>query len=326
MSLSEFDLIRRYFEAHNNSRNDVVLGVGDDAALVTPPLGRELVLAIDTLVAGVHFPLDTTPFDIGYKLLAVNLSDLAAMGSDPAWITLALTLPQADEAWLQGFADGLFSLADRYGVALIGGDTTRGPLTLSLQAHGSVPTGTALRRSGAEVGDRLFVTGALGGAALGLQALQGELSLSAEDLQQCRQRLDRPEPRVAAGQALRGLATAAVDISDGLIADLGHITAQSGVGAQLNVDALPLEPLIGSEPSMMLRQRAALSGGDDFELCFTLPAAHIAELEQAFAVIDCGYCEVGEIVSASGVALYRADGSEFEISLGGYDHFSPGEQ
>ncbi len=321
MPLGEFSLIQHYFERHAGRRDDVLLGIGDDAALVRVAPGQELALAIDTLVAGVHFPHGTDPAAIGHKALAVNLSDLAAMGAEPAWLTVALTLPAADPAWLEGFSRGLVELARVHGMQLIGGDTTRGPLTVSVQVHGLVPTGQALRRSGARPGDRVYVTGALGGAALGLAHLQERLALATDDAERCRARLDRPQPRLAAGLALRGLASAAIDVSDGLLADLGHILAAAGVGCSLDVDAVPQEPLAGEVP-LEERLAAALAGGDDYELCFTAPPEHAATLEALCARLDCGCRAVGTIEAEPGLRLHHRDGREYRAGCSGYEHFT----
>lgn len=321
MPLSEFQLIQHYFQAHAAGRDDVVLGIGDDAALVTPHPDCELVLAIDTLVAGVHFPLDTDAADIGYKLLAVNLSDLAAMGAEPSWMTLALTLPESDSQWLEKFSQGLFELADQYGVAIIGGDTTRGPLTLSLQAHGQLPGGSALQRSGARPGDSVFVTGVLGGAAIALAALQGEFELSPDEMDHCRARLDRPTPRLAVGQALRGIATAAIDISDGLMADLGHIAGQSGVGAEIVADQLPLDVIESASLSAERHRQLALTVGDDYELCFTAPDSAIEKIRAIAFSSDCSITEIGKITASESVRVVDWQGKPIELQLDGYQHF-----
>lgn len=322
MPLAEFSLIDRYFAARAQRRADVVLGIGDDAALVDVPAGESLAVAVDTLVEGVHFPAGTAPADVGHKALAVNLSDLAAMGAEPRWATLALTLPQADAAWVAAFADGFFALAERFQVELIGGDTTRGPLTVSVQILGTVPAGQALRRSGARPGDRIFVTGTLGDAGLALRRLQAGGDATAEPWPALLVRLQRPEPRVAAGLALRGLASAAIDVSDGLAADLGHVLAAGGVGATLRVDRLPR--------SAAFRQAVAVGGpdwhglpltaGDDYELCFTVPAA------QADAVVarlgGLAVTPIGEIDAQPGLRCVTDDGRAYCIGRDGYEHFA----
>jgi thiamine-monophosphate kinase len=271
--MNEFELIRSYFQQPSfPTRADVILGIGDDAALCRVPPQMELAVSVDTLVAGVHFPLDSAPEDIGYKALAVNLSDLAAMAAQPAWFTLALTLPSVDTDWLHGFSMGLSALASDSGIALIGGDTTRGPLSISIQVMGWVAAGQGLRRSGACPGDDIYVTGTLGDAGLGLHSLQQPLMLSAAGLAYVRARLHRPTPRLAWGQALRGVAHSAIDISDGLAADLGHILTQSSCGAELYLDHLPLSPALHHLPKSHA-WTLALGAGDDYELCFTLPHA-----------------------------------------------------
>ncbi len=322
MSLSEFNLIERYFTTRGVRRADVALGVGDDCALLRVPEGMELAVSIDTLVEGHHYPLGTAAAAVGHKALAVGLSDLAAMGAEPAWATLALSLPEADEVWLQGFADGLFALAERFRVQLVGGDTVRGPRVISLQLHGLVPQGAALRRDGARDGDLIYVTGTPGDAGLGLELALGQRGASAVDADYLRARLDRPEPRVAAGLQLRGIASAAIDISDGLAADLGHILARSGVGARLELAQLPysaaLQRLL---PEAAERWPYALGGGDDYELCFTVPPARRAAAEQACAALDCGCRCIGRIEAKSGLRLYRPDGTLLERSPHGFDHF-----
>jgi len=238
--MGEFELIERYFAAVGATRSDVVLGVGDDAAVLSVPAGHELVACADTLVAGRHFPDGFAAADVGWRSLAVNLSDLAAMGATPAWALLALTLPAVDEDWLEGFVAGFAALASAHAVALVGGDTTRGPLCMTVQALGTVPTGTALRRRGARVGDLLYVTGWPGDAAAGLALLQGRLSGSGADRGALEAKFRRPEPRIAFGARLRGIASACIDVSDGLAADLGHLAAASGVGAVIRARELPL--------------------------------------------------------------------------------------
>ncbi len=317
---SEFDLIEKFFSASGSGKNGVVLGVGDDAALLEVPVGRELAVTVDTLVAGIHYPQSTAAADVGHKALSVNLSDLAAMGAEPVWATLALTLPSADKVWLRDFADGLFSLADVFGVQLVGGDTTRGPVaTVTLQLHGLVPKGEALRRSGACKGDLVCVTGTLGNAALALRLMQEEKPVP-EVLRQC---LDRPTPRVMQGMALRGLASACIDISDGLLADLGHILEASGVGARLEVERLPLLDtyLDSLEPSED-RYRLAVSGGDDYELCFTVPPRKVKDLQRRFGRRGWHFTTIGVIEAEPGLRCLLSNGEEYFPPDRGYDHFA----
>jgi len=320
MALAEFSLIER-IRSRARMRPDVVLGIGDDAALLQPQAGLQLVVTADTLNAGVHFPAETPAADIGWKTLAVNLSDLASMGAVPAWCTLALSLPTADPDWIDAFADGFFALADAHHMVLIGGDTTRGPLSLSVTAMGQVTPGTALRRDSARVGDEVWVSGALGDAAVALRAWQsGTLDVvhPAEDAQvdYLRQRLARPTPRVALGRALVGVASAAVDISDGLLADLGHVCSRSGVGARIDPALLPVSSAARARVGDTHAREAALRGGDDYELCFTAPPnrhAAIAALAERLAL---PLTRVGEIVAGSGV-----DAAGHERGTVGYEHF-----
>ena len=316
MAGTEFDIIHRYFTRQQPGRDDVIAGIGDDAALLQVPAGMDLVACIDTLVAGVHFPPGTSAAAIGHKALAVNLSDLAAMGAEPAWATLSLTLPDNEAAWLEGFAQGFFALADRYRVQLVGGDTTRGPLVVTVQAHGLVETGTALRRRGAQPGDRIYVTGTLGDAGLALQLQEAAGS-------GLRARLDFPEPRVDAGRQLRGLASAAIDISDGLLADLGHLLESAALGASIDVDALPRSAafLAGAgEPSRFLE--LPLSAGDDYELCFTVPAQHCEAVERRLAALSCGGRAIGRVESQPGIRCLRASGERYLPVGRGYQHFA----
>jgi len=323
MSLSEFNLIERFFAAPAVRRRDVVLGIGDDCALLKVPDGHELAVSIDALVEGVHFPLNTDPQAVGHKALAVGLSDLAAMGAEPAWATLALSLPEADESWLQGFAAGLFALAGQFSLQLVGGDTVRGPRVISLQLHGFVPEGEALRRDGAQAGDLIFVTGTLGDAGVGLEIALGQRRIAAADAEYLRQRLDRPTPRVAAGLALRTLASAAIDISDGLAADLGHILKRSGVGARIELEQLPVSAALQrAVVATEERYRYALSSGDDYELCFTVPPGQRAAVEQACQRLDCGCTCIGVIEAEPGMRLQQADGALWQLPASGFDHFS----
>ena len=311
--MDEFSLIRRHFAGLTPASPDVVLGIGDDCALLQPSPGMQLAVTSDTLVAGRHFPESTAPADIGWKSLAVNLSDLAAMGAQPRWFTLALTLPAADPGWLEGFATGLGELARASGIALVGGDTTRGPLSITITAMGELPPGLALRRDGARPGDRICVTGTLGDAALALRLLE-QPGLP----KQLRQRLDRPTPRIAAGLALRGLATAVLDISDGLAGDLGHILAASGVGAEINLGALPDSAHFNGLAPTDERIELMLRGGDDYELCICLPPEAVEEAQQR---LDVPLTEIGRITAEPGLRSVDASGSAQPQDACGYRHF-----
>jgi len=322
--MAEFALIER-LRRHVRGRADVALGIGDDAALLQPPAGEQLAITADTLNAGVHFPAETAAADIGWKTLAVNLSDLAAMGAQPRWCTLSLSLPADDPSWLEGFAEGFFALADRHDIALVGGDTTRGPLSLSVTAIGTVPMGAALRRDAARIGDEVWVTGMPGEAAAALalwQASELPITVSANDglRETLRQRLLRPTPRIEAGLRLRGLAHACVDISDGLVSDLGHICARSGVGARLALAQLPISAALRSTADARIRQWQ-VGGGDDYELCFTAPRHQHEAVRDAlaFAAVE-GYC-IGQIEAGQGVRVLDEAGCEWQPSRPGYQHF-----
>lgn len=319
--MSEFDLIRRYF---TRPAANTILSVGDDAALVKVGSGMELAVSTDMLVGGTHFFLDTDPRQLGHKTLAVNLSDLAAMGAQPRWATLSLSLPQAHDDWLQAFSEGFFALAESYGVDLIGGDTTRGPLNLSVTIMGEVPQGKALRRSGAQVGDDIWVSGVLGEAALGLAQLQDQVNLPEGARQTCIAALQQPQPRVALGLALRDLAHSAIDISDGLLADLKHILDSSAVAAEVRYDRLPKSAYFESSAEGMdaLAQDCVLSGGEDYELCFTAPLAHREEIAALADRLHLPLARVGQIVSGQGCKLRAANGSVIKIAKEGYDHFA----
>ena len=316
----EFSLIDRIRQRTAQSRDDVRLGIGDDAALLAVPSGQELAVAIDTLVEGVHFPRGTAPADIGWKALAVNLSDLAAMGATPAWALLALTLPNADEAFIDGLADGFAQLAQTYRLALVGGDTTRGALTVSVAVHGFVPPGKALTRAGAQVGDAVLVTGTLGDAAAGLRLLQQSHHSDAQS-NYLIARLHRPTPRIAAGLALRERASACIDVSDGLLADLGHICAASGVGAEIEAALLPRSSALLDRFDDARSRDFALSGGDDYELCFTVPPQRVASVQADLAKLGCGATRIGRIVEGEGVKVRDADGQWLEPAQQGWDHF-----
>ena len=315
MGAGEFDLIAR-IRARVATRADVVLGIGDDAALLAPPPGRQLVVTADTLNDGVHFPRGTSPADVGWKALAVNLSDLASMGAEPAWCTLSLSLPQSDPAWIEGFLDGFLDLAEQHGIALVGGDTTRGPLSIAVTAMGLVEPGRALRRDGARVGDEVWVTGTLGDAAGGLALLDRE------PVPALRARLDRPTPRVAAGRALVGIATACVDVSDGLLADLGHVCARSHVAAHIDVNALPASAALREAFGEADRIALQASGGDDYELCFTAPADAGADIGAVSAQLGLRITRIGRIVAGEGVHPVDAKSQPWSSPRRGYDHFA----
>jgi len=326
MSLDEFGLIER-IRRRTAARDDIVLGIGDDAALLQPAPGQQLVVTTDTLNIGVHFPPETPVADIGWKALAVNLSDLAAMGATPAWCSLSLSLPDASAQWVDAFAQGFFALADLHDIALIGGDTTRGPLSISITAMGQVPAGQALRRDGAQPGDDIWVSGVPGEAGLALALWQQnalDVSRFADDSarEHLRLRLARPTPRVELGRALRGVATAAVDVSDGLLADLGHICTRSGVAADVLENALP---------ASQAAQQCALSdafnalragAGDDYELCFTAPRAQRQAVHETMASVAVPLTRIGYIRAGTGLQVINQEGDVLVASKQGYNHFS----
>lgn len=317
-NLSEFELIRRYF---TRPTPKATLGVGDDCALLAPRPGHELAISTDMLVAGRHFFPNAEPRALGHKALAVNLSDLAAMGAEPRAFTLAVALPEANPAWLKPFSEGLLALADAFHCELIGGDTTRGPLTLSLTVFGDVPAAAALRRDAARPGDDLWVSGTVGDARLALGALRNEWALAPEALAQVQPRMDLPTPRVALGLALRGVARAALDISDGLLGDLGHILTQSRVGATITVDNVPRSATLAAQP-LALQLQCTLAGGDDYELCFTAPAdardAVVAAGQRAGVAVT----RIGRIDAEAGLRLVDAHGAPVLFTHSSFDHFS----
>ena len=316
---SEFDLIRRHFTRPTRHTD---LAVGDDAALLQARPGMQLAVSTDMLVAGTHFFADTGPDDLGWKTLAVNVSDLAAMGATPRWAFLALALPAADEAWIAAFARGFFACADTHGVDLAGGDTTRGPLTLSVTIIGEVPQGEAITRAGGKAGDDLWVSGQPGMAALGLAALRGETQLSTAGRAACIAALQRPQPRIALGLALRGVATAMLDVSDGLLGDLGHILECSATGAIIDVGALPLAALRDNGADEALARRCLLDGGDDYELLFAAPAARRADVEVLAGQLGLALHRIGELGAEPGTLWLReADGRLVPGTRSGYDHF-----
>lgn len=322
MACGEFSLIARYFDRVRNSRRDVETGIGDDCALLNVPEKQTLAISVDTLVSGNHFLPDIDPADLAWKAMASNLSDLAAMGADPAWLTLALTLPEADEAWLQAFSDSLFDQLSYYDMQLIGGDTTRGPLSMTIGIHGYVPVGRAMKRSGAKPGDWIYVTGTPGDSAAGLAILQQRLTVNdRDDASYLVKRHLRPTARVLHGQALRNLATSAIDLSDGLISDLAHILQASGCGARIDLDALPYsEALLRHvEPEQALRW--ALSGGEDYELCFTVPELNRGALDVAIGQLGAPFTCIGQISADVDGLHFTRDGKAVTLDWKGYDHF-----
>lgn len=324
MSFGEFDIIGRYF-APTVARPDVLLGIGDDAAVLEVSSGRKLVVAMDTIVEGVHFPAGTAAADIGHRALAVNLSDLAAMGAEPSWMTLSLALPQAEEAWVAAFAAGLMDLARAHGVALVGGDTVRGPLAITVQIGGWVEADGWLTRSGAQPGDVLFVSGTPGDAAAGLDLLQHKVVAAAtarDAAEQLTARFLRPEPRVALGRALRTIASAAIDISDGLLTDLDKLCAASSCGARLEVDALPFSPALRVLFSADACVHYALAGGDDYEMMFSIPPTRLAQVA-ALRGHSSSCTRIGEITGTRTVECTRA-GQPFGTVRRGYAHFLEG--
>lgn len=324
----EFDLIAKYFA---RPTPDAVLGPGDDCALLQPSPGMQLAVTTDMLVAGTHFLPDTDPRNLGWKALAVNLSDLAAMGAKPRWVTLAGALPTVDEDWIGKFADGFFACAKEYGVDVVGGDTTRGPLNLCITALGEVPPGRALRRDGARPGDLIWISGRPGLAALGLAQLQGRVALPEPWPRLCVAALEKPRPRVALGLALDGIASAAIDVSDGLLADLGHIAERSACAAAVKLVQLPhLRDLAGSGATYDTELRrfaleCQLAGGDDYELCFTAPGTHSQAIAQIAARLELPLWCIGEITAgpAGTVTVLDPDGKPVEFAHQGYDHFGP---
>jgi len=319
--LTEFELIERYFRDCGAARSDVIAGIGDDAALVAVPPDTELVVATDTLVAGVHFPQGSPAASIGHRALAVNLSDLAAMGARAAWALLALTIPRAEEAWLAEFAAGLAALARAHGVALVGGDTTRGPLTVTVQLLGTVPPGAALRRCGGRAGDALFVSGTPGDAAAGLALEERRLAAEPLALAYLRERFLRPTPRMALGERLRGHASACIDVSDGLLGDAGKLARASQTGVEISFAAVPVsEPLVravGEEQARTL----ALTGGDDYELLFAVHPEKVSAMLAELPPERWGYTRIGALRAAPGAEVLR-EGTVMQFSHSGYQHFT----
>jgi thiamine-monophosphate kinase len=317
LALGEFDLIERFF---TRPMHRAVLGVGDDCALLQPAAGMTLAISSDMLVEGRHFLSTVAPDRLGHKALAVNLSDLAACGARPMAFTLALALPAADEAFLAPFARGLLALADAEGCELIGGDTTRGPLTIAITVFGELPAGTALLRSGARTGDDLYVSGTLGDARLALEAFRGAISLDEAAFNRARQSMEMPTARTALGIALRGLATSAIDISDGLVGDLGHVLRRSGVGATVEVDALPRSAVLAAQP-MALQRQCLLAGGDDYELLFSAPADRRAAVSAAADAAGVAVTRIGRIEAGAGLRVVDRAGAAVATDGHGFDHF-----
>jgi thiamine-monophosphate kinase len=315
----EFALIAKYF---TRATPDAVLGVGDDCALLAPTPGMQLAVSSDMLLEGRHFSPQDSPAGIGHKSLAVNLSDLAAMGATPRWATLAIALPEENDAWLTAFARGFFRMADLHSIELIGGDTTRGPLTLSITVMGEIPPGQALRRDGAQADDDIWVSGVIGSAALALAYRQGRLFMEQIDAAKVLPALYLPTPRVTLGIALRGLAHSAIDVSDGLLADLGHILERSGVGARLEFGALPTLPVVQSYLHETVARDCVLAGGDDYELCFTAPAGRRDAIHAAAAGANVTVTRIGQITAEPGLSVIAADGKLLAYDKTGYDHFA----
>jgi len=316
---SEFDLIRRHF---NRPALQTSLSVGDDAALISLSAGMELAVSTDMLVSGTHFFPDAEPYQIGWKSLAVNLSDMAAMGALAKWATLGIALPQADEVWLEKFSSGFFACAEKYRVDLIGGDTTRGPLTISVQIMGEVPSDKVLKRSGARTGDEIWVSGTLGDAALALTVLQGGYALPQDQLASCLPALLTPQPRMELGLALRPIAHSAIDISDGLLADLGHILECSEVGAEIRLQDMPRSFVVSSHFDDEQVQRMVLSGGDDYELCFTAPKQKHGEIVNLSKQLALPLSCIGRITGGSGLIVRAENGDPVNFKESGFDHFS----
>ncbi|HWS39832.1 MAG TPA: thiamine-phosphate kinase [Arenimonas sp.] len=322
--MSEFNWIawlKEQAQSKISARPEIIHGIGDDAAVCEIPDGMQLVISTDTLVSGVHFPEDTAPIDIGYKCLAVNLSDIAAMGAEPCWLSMAISLPEMDWNWLTQFSDGLIELAAEHGVQIIGGDTTQGPLSITITVHGLVPKGHARLRSLAKVGDDIWLTGSIGDAAASLQ----QWKVGGMQSMKLRHRLNRPTARVSVGIAVRDLVHAMLDVSDGLAQDLGHILQASHVGAEIELGRLPVSSsLLDFFPNDTERWQLQLSGGDDYELCFTAPACNAFAIDLAFAECGVSGSVIGHITEQSGLRCLTPEGNVFELTQTGYQHFEQG--
>jgi thiamine-monophosphate kinase len=320
--MKEFELIKHFFSEQAVKRKDVLLGIGDDCAVVASTEKQNIVVTTDTLVAGIHFPVETSPKAIGHKAVAVNLSDIAAMGAKPSWISLAITLPEVNKEWLAEFSVGVFELCEHYNVQLIGGDTTQGPLSITITAQGITPEGKYLSRSGAKSGDWLYVTGELGDAALALQHYKKQVEVSPNDADNIKAKLDYPKPRVLVGQTLRDFASSAIDLSDGLLSDLGHICRSSNVGANIALDAIPLSDIMQKTLSFEDAVNLALSGGDDYELLFTVPEHNKVGVETALSHFGVSITCIGQM-NATKIITTTLNNKSVPINSAGFEHFSP---
>lgn len=319
--MKEFELIKEFFTAQPVSRKDVIKGIGDDCALIKPAKSKLLAVTTDTLVAGVHFPFDTPAKAIGHKSVAVNLSDLAAMGAEPSWISIALTLPEADPVWLKEFSQGVFELTEYYNVQVIGGDTTQGPMSITITAQGTVPSEHVLCRDGAQNGDYIYVTGNIGDAGLALATINEQVKLSDIEFKAVKKCLDYPMPQVLVGQLIRQFATSAIDVSDGLLADLNHICEQSNLGAALHLEDIPLSNTMRSNLSIDDALNLALSAGDDYQLIFTVSAENKVGLETAMAHADSCFSCIGQMNTSKEIVLNYLK-KPFTVSTVGFEHFS----
>lgn len=319
--LTEFQLIEKYFTHHASNRTDVILGVGDDCAILQPPADQRLVMTTDSLIENIHFFPQTQPNDLGFKSLAVSLSDIAAMGAEPAWVLLSLTLPEARESWLQEFCAGFYQLLDHFNLGLVGGNTTRGPLSITTQVTGFLAASEGLLRQGARPGDLIYITGTLGDAGVGLDILKKKIKMPEPFKTEMLSRLNRPQPRVKEGMTLRTIATAAIDISDGLMIDLSHLLTASGVGATINPGKLPLSKALRTVLKKEQAWQYALNSGDDYELCFTIPPGLQSQFELTFGSYDCGYICVGKIEPEPGLRIIDSQGEVFNVKSSGYQHF-----
>ena len=323
MSASEFQLINQFFANQNLYRDDVIIGIGDDCAVVRPIPNELLAVSIDTCVEGVHFPVNTSAQCIGHKTLAVSLSDMAAMGANPQWATLAITLPKADESWIADYCQGFFDLANRYNVQLVGGDITKGSLTITTQLHGSIPQKDILKRSGAQIGDLIYVTGTIGTAGLGLLIKQQSINIPPalkDEIPNYIRKLECPEPRVEVGLALRAIATAVIDVSDGLAADLGHILQASDVGAEINLENIPVTKGFDLLKDQLSQWQQPLTAGDDYELCFTAPPSHQTKIQAIAEKTQTPINPIGVITENKSIqCLYN--GELIPLELKGFEHF-----